>query len=206
MNGTRQEDAQRLAFENLSRTLDRRRRFPNQVFKEGWSIFLFFESDWVFDSGFSDVLNEILTIEGGRVACLLNIDKTSSFEFEKISSIFVDQTTTRNAYEQALERGGPEKGWIYLMDSYVCMSDVGDWCFYCERSNDIAVMALREAGYISRFQGPLDNLLAKPIEALLDGGCSPLFPFDHLVPAWRKVLLENYGGTGSLSRSPHGQG
>lgn len=199
MNGMKQEDVHRLAFKNLSRTLDRGWGFPNQVFKGRWSVFLFFESDRAFDPEFSDILNDILIIEGGSVACLLNIDKTNLFEFESISSIFIDRTTTRNSYGLALEGDGPESGWIYLMDKYICMSDIGDWCFYCEKSNDIAVMALREVEYVSRFQRPLSSLLAKPIEELLDGGRSPLFPFDHLVPAWRKVLLENYGRTGNLS-------
>jgi hypothetical protein len=79
------------------------------------------------------------------------------------------------------------------MDNYACTSDVGEWCFYCEKGNDIAVIGLREATGIEKFGMPLKRLWAKPIDELVDGGCSPTFPFNKLTPAWRQGLVNNYG-------------
>jgi hypothetical protein len=113
-------------------------------------------------------------------------------------AIFLDAITTNRSYEAALEGDGPANGWIYQMDNYGCMSDIGEWCIYCEKANDIALIALRETTIDEdKFEIPLRHLCAKPIEQLISGGDSPLFPFDHLVPAWRKRLIDNYGSAGS---------
>jgi hypothetical protein len=60
-------------------------------------------------------------------------------------------------------------------------------------TNDIAVIGFRERDGHEKFETPLKDLSAMPIEDLIDGGSSPLFPFDHLVPAWRSGLVDNYG-------------
>jgi hypothetical protein len=97
------------------------------------------------------------------------------------------------AYDDKLRDGGPASGWLYRVDRYACASDVGDWCIYCEKSNDVAVIGLRDIGGIGKFETPLKRLWAKPINELIDGGVSPAFPFDQLVPAWRQGLVQNYG-------------
>src|SRR5207253_2039091 len=115
------------------------------------------------------------------------------FEFDAIEAIFLDAMTGGAAYADKLRAGGPADGWLYAVDRYACASDVGEWCIYCEKTNDVAVIGLRDGGGIETFETPLKQLWAKPIVELIDGGDSPQFPFDHLVPAWRKGLVDNYG-------------
>lgn len=198
MSQMTQEDARRRAFHNLSLALDTRSRLPGRVYHGAWNRFLFFESDRVFAPEFAGVIGELLKLEGGQVACLLNIDKATLVESKMRGAIFLDAITTNRSYEAALEGDGPANGWIYQMDNYGCMSDIGEWCIYCEKANDIALIALRETTIDeNKFEIPLQHLCAKPIEQLISGGDSPLFPFDHLVPAWRKGLIDNYGSAGS---------
>ena len=187
-----QDKTRKAALRNLLRAFDMGSNLPNQVFQGSWSSFLFFESDRVFAPEFTDVIKELLRAEGGEVACLLNLDETSSFEFEEIAAIFLDATTTSSSYESVLDGTGPATGWIYRMDNYVCSSDVGEWGIYCEKGNDVAVIGLHEAGNIKKFEMPLTRLLAKPIGELIDEGSSSVFPFNKLVPAWRHGLAQNY--------------
>lgn len=137
---------------------------------------------------------QLLQLEQAHAACLLNLDRTKVFEFGKSAAMFVDETTTGNQYWDALKEGGGAEGWLFAMEPYVCTSDVGEWCIYCERSNDMAVIALREKNSLQKFEEPLNALYAKPLEDLIEGGSSSMFPFnsDRMYPYWRDRLLKNY--------------
>jgi len=151
------------------------------------------ESDRIFGKHFIDAVTELMCLEDGTVSCIVNRDITPVLEFGSVAAIYIDRITTIDEYNEALRSGGPGNGWLYRVDRYVCVSDAGAWCIYCEKSNDVAVIALRDDADYERFHGPLGQLWAKPIKELVEGGASALFPFDHLVPEWRKALLENYG-------------
>jgi hypothetical protein len=184
---------QQKAFSNVVKALDFGRTLPDRVHVGRWSDFLFFQSDHLFASDFPGVVGELLSIEQAHVACLLNVDKTEMFEFESIAAIFLDAMIGGVAYEEKLRDGGPADGWLYRVDTYACASDVGEWCIYCEKNNDVAVIGLRDVGGIGKFEMPLKRLWAKPIGELIDGGRSSAFPFNKLVPAWRQGLVQNYG-------------
>lgn len=181
------------AFDNVVKALDFDRMLPDRIHFGPWSDFLFFQSDHVFASDFPEIVRELLSVERANIACLLNLDKTERFEFDYIAAIFLDEMISGVAYDDKLRGGGPASGWLYRVDRYACASDVGEWCIYCEKSNDVAVIGLRGIDGIGRFEKPLKRLWAKPIDELIDGGCSPVFPFDQLVPAWRQRLVKNYG-------------
>ncbi len=48
---------------------------------------------------------------------------------------------------------------------------------YCEKNNDVAVVDFKGSECGEKFEVSLRSLSAKPIEDLIDGGCTPLFPF-----------------------------
>ncbi|PMS11463.1 hypothetical protein C0Z17_15175 [Trinickia caryophylli] len=167
---------------------------PENVFAGAWRTFLFCESDRIFDLGFVSVVIRLLERENSHVACLINLDETDVTRLEEgAATIFVDSSVTGIRYMGALEDRGAAGGWLYTVNRYICSSDIGEWCIYCEKDNDIAVVGLRDVGGVRGFEQPLKKLGAKPIEELIDGGASPLFPFDHLIPSWREGLLKNYG-------------
>jgi hypothetical protein len=194
-------DAKLAAFCNVTRSVDCDALLPAQIFDESWRSFLFCESDRIFGKHFIGALNELLRLEGGVVSCLANLDLTPVLEFEKVAAIYLDRSTTDEEYRDALRAGGPSSGWLYRVDRYACASDKGEWCIYCEKGSDVAVIALRTDYDRDRFSGPLSQLWAKPIEDLIDGGASPLFPFDHLTLEWRQGLVANYGNP---PRGKHG--
>ena len=192
-----QETTRRKALEAAVRSLAYDQRLPKRVFAGAWEGFLFCESDRLFDAAFVDAVIQFLGCENSRVACLLNLDKSDLRRLEEsASAIFLDHSSTGARYMDALEEGGPARGWLYAVDRYVCCSDVGEWCIYCEKDNDIAIVALRDAGERKDFELPLKQLGARPIEELIEGGSTPLFPFNQLVPSWREGLLMNYGSGG----------
>ncbi|MFM0736922.1 hypothetical protein PQQ51_06720 [Paraburkholderia xenovorans] len=181
------------AFENVKRSVNVDTLLPSLVFAGTWAKFFFCESDRIFGAHFVGAVTELMRLEGGTVACLANLDLTPVSELAGFAAIYVDRATTTEQYRDALQAGGPQSGWLYRMDRYACASDAGSWCIYCEKSNDVAVIALRDNSDADWSRGPLTQLWAKPIEELVDGGSSPLFPFDMLVPDWRKGLIDTYG-------------
>lgn len=202
---TMDKGARLAAFGNVKKSINVDTVLPGFVFAGAWRRFLFCESDRIFGKHFVDAVEDLMSLEGGTVSCLINLDITPVFAFESIAAIYLDRATNVEEYAEALRSGGPQHGWLYRVDRYACASDAGAWSLYCEKSNDVAVIALRDDADYQRFRGPLDQLWARPIEELVDGGSSPLFPFDHLVPEWRKELLDNYGAVhlaDSVRRAP----
>jgi len=187
------EAEQRRAFRGVMDACDFQKMLPDRLFVGLWSGFLFFQSDYVFSPDFANIVREFMDLEGAKVTCLLNLDKTETAGFDGAASLFIDATMDGAAYQERLRAGGPAVGWLFDVDRYVCASDVGEWCIYCEKSNDVAVIGLREPDGRRKFELPLEHLAAKPIEDLIEGGRSPLFPFDRLVSDWREGLVDHYG-------------
>ncbi|MCT7313271.1 hypothetical protein N5J06_20040 [Ralstonia sp. CHL-2022] len=188
------EDLSRLqAFKNAAASIDFDQVFPDQVFCGEWQGFLFFQSDYVFAPEFVDFVKEILEVELGSMACIVNLDKTEAYEIHQAALLFINEETDQRQYMEALRGDGPADGWLYAMDRFICTSDVGRWCVYCEKSNDVAVVGLRDIPSGNALDVALGRVHAKPIEVLLKDGASPQFPFDRLIPAWRQGLVENYG-------------
>jgi len=143
----------------------------------------------MFIPRFAPIIGDFLRSENGSLCCLLNLSKTKALEFERIAAVFIDGLVTGKEYDAQL-RGD---GWLFGMDRYGCASDVGEWCMYCEKDNDIAVVGLRNENSRSKFRSPLKELNAEPIESVNGGELAELFPFIHLTPQWRRGLIENYG-------------
>jgi hypothetical protein len=198
MNSLDKSDVRQRAYENIVKTIDLTVHLPKQVFKKEWSNFLFFQSDWMFTKEFPRVIDEMLLIEKANVCCLLNLSLTPSMNFEEIAAIYIGEKITDDEYYSKLQADGPSNGWLYGVDTYACMSDAGEWCIYCERSNDVAVIGFRNDSESQKFRSSLDNLHAKPILDLIDGGVAPLIPFNRLVPEWSSALIQNYPHNSSL--------
>ena len=82
-------------------------------------------------------------------------------------------------------------GWLFGMDQYACVSDVGRWCIYCEKENDVAVIAFRDETGGCDFSQPLTDLHASPADQIGSDPSVP-FPLNSLTYAWREALEVNY--------------
>jgi hypothetical protein len=181
------------ALKMVMQSIDCERRLPAHVFRGEWKWFLFFESDRIFTSEFFEIVNGLLLAEKAQVSCLLNIDEAAEFGLKNDAVFFINDKIGIKMFDDKLGLGGPAKGWIYGVDRYACASNIGEWCIYCEKNNDVAVVGLRDIDCVRKFDFFLKKLWAKPIDDLVDGGAFPLFPFNQLVPEWRKILIQNYG-------------
>lgn len=179
------------ARRNAGSSVDQKKMFPDQVYQGGWSGFLFFQSDYIFSSDFFDIVIEFMRIENACSAALINIDKKEVSESE-CAEFFFERNSLSESYARKLVGEGRGDGWLYEFDRYVCSTDVGSWAIYCEKSNDIAVIAFREPGLENKFREVLPLLSASPINLLVDGEVN-LSPFNELVPTWKRGLRENYG-------------
>jgi hypothetical protein len=187
------DELKRSAFHNVIGSIDSALRFPAQVFRGGWSAFLFFESDRLFASGFPVVAAGLLKTEQAEVCCLLNFSETNTLAYESAAMLFIDANTEPHVYDAALRQGGPAKGWLFGMDRYGSASDRGRWSIYCEKGNDVAAIALRERGDLEQYIEYVKQLHAEPIATLLEAGPGAPVPFSQLTENWRRGLIQNYG-------------
>lgn len=183
-----------VAFQNAASALNLDEVLPMRVFAGTWDNFYFFQSDELFVAEFADVQRELLALEGASVACLINLDETSILEAESAAVIYFDLASSGDDFVAALGGVGGKPGWMHLVDRYVMASNRGTWCIYCEKANDVAIIALADAESARRFASPLRRLRAENIQSLVAGGSVGVTPFNRLVPTWREGLLANFSG------------
>jgi len=180
------------AINHVATSIDPAVILPKQVFIGNWCEFLFCESDRVFSEGFAETVSELMAAERATACCLVNFDLAPSIEDWKTATIFLDEATTEIEYMSLLKEGGPSAGWLYAMQRHGCASDMGEWCIYAERMNDIAIVGLRNENGVAKFSSPLRKLYAHSIRSLLQLGPSSPIPFSNLAEHWKLGLLENY--------------
>jgi hypothetical protein len=179
------------AQQQLSTALRASSRFPNNVFAGDWIGYLFFDSDWIFESGFVAKAIMLLDSEGGSCARLSNLDRA-----DEDGAVFsIDHSTTSDDYQRLLHEGVSGLRWNFTIDRFACISDLGRWCIYCERPNEIAVMAFRPGARLERYAQVVGALRAAPIEAAIGQSISWGFSARGLSPLWRTELLRHYGTT-----------
>ena len=179
------------AFGNVIKALKPQAMLPENVFQGAWSHFLFTESDQLFTRFFVEAAREFLNIESATAVCLLNLNRHVGTDFDERALICLDSKTTWSDYEKRLRGDGPADGWLYRVEVYGCASDVGGWCIYCEKEEDVATIALRDADGLAKFQSALAHLQAETFSVICESG-QKRFPFSHLTTQWRDRLARNY--------------
>jgi hypothetical protein len=174
------------ALENLSRSIMSAKLFPKNVFSSDWNEFVFFDSDVMFKSEFPGNVKASLEIESGVCACMANLDQMAQGQDLDQCCLFIDRTMTDEAYQSFL-CGSNFSGWIYGVDRFGCISDAGQWAIYCERRNEIAVIAFRERNSLARFASVILQLGALPLQEALEKPLSYGFSprINSLTSAWR---------------------
>jgi len=173
------------------------RRFPHQVFVGDWGDYLFFYPDVLFESGFIEVKSLLLKEEDASTIAVVNLGNAGNETEAEPRAIYLDRDTTANEYVAELMGDGSPDSWMFLMDRYVLASDKGHWSIYCEKENDVAVLAIGEA-LSGSTRSQLAKLLgATPVGSVLTPGTGRLFDFQSLVPEWKSALMAEYGPSGS---------
>ena len=178
------------ATANALSAIRREVHFPHKVFTHTWDDYLFFESDVVFDSNFIEAKNTVLDEEGSSCIALVNLGNVPRNSDVEPRSIFLDRSTAFSEYFSMLKGDGSAFNWVYLMDRYVCASDKGNWCIYCEKENDVAVLAVQHTFPASTLLKLRTLLDAESIRTLFASKKDRLF--DRLIPGWRSTLVTDY--------------
>ena len=184
-------DACTVAVANVRHGINADRRFPKNVFAGDWNDFLFFDSDWMFDVEFVEHVKAFLNAEDGTCACLKNLDSAATGEGAE-DSFLVDRQTTRGDYQSLLSGESPGTGWVFDFGRFGCASDKGLWCMYCERANEIAVIAFRHSSVVERYALPTAQFRAVRLTEAVAEPLSYGFSERALSVAWRNELLREY--------------
>jgi hypothetical protein len=177
------------------------KRLPLNVFKDLWSEFFFFESDLIFEPAFISAVNGLLDAEEAQVCCLANLGTATEGESDAPSFKYLDRSTTPEYYMSLLRGNDPPNGWLYWVDRYVCTSDKGLWCIYCEKENDIAVIAIRNKSDTEKFAKALAKLQVSSIEKAYQANEEGEFRFQKLTPSWLSALVAQYPSVSKQTRS-----
>jgi hypothetical protein len=178
-------------IDTLRAHVDATKRLPDKVFVGAWEECLFFDSDWMFESTFIEQLKAVLEIEGSACACICNLDALNASE-PYTACFFVDRSTPSGAYAEVLTGAQGKPGWTHGLDRFACVSDLGAWCIYCERRNEIAVVAVKRDLTRSARERLVSAVKALPIETAIAQSHIYGLSAKALSADWRRALLENY--------------
>jgi len=189
------------AVSNALSSIRRDKRFPQKVLAGHWEDYLFFEPFLMFDPCFIEIKNSLLVEEKASVIALINLGDDTPINHDDPPMIFIEQSTMAKEYISELESRGAPRGWRFVMDRYVCASDRGAWCIYCERQNDVAVFAFRE-GFLQSTRLQVEKLLkTTSIRFSSATGATEVFDFGKLVPSWRSALVAEHVPVGPKMNS-----
>jgi hypothetical protein len=179
-----------IARENVHAAVNRERRFPRNVFGSDWSEFFFFDSDWMTDPDFVELVKTFLKIERADCVCLWKLDAEDANAPE---FFLVQAQTIPDEYRVLLAGATPGYGWVSAMERLGCASDVGEWCMYCEPNNEIAVIAFRQTEAAARYASAMARVHATRFEeAIREPPLSYGFSERALSREWRDEFLREY--------------
>jgi hypothetical protein len=193
-HNTGPNDPRTRASKSLDAAIAIVRRFPENVFLGEWSAYLFFDPDLIFDRGFIEIAKALLLCEDGTCICLRNLEVALTGNLEQ-ASLFLDNQSSGKAYMGRLSapiEGSNLVGWVHLMDHYGCASDIGSWCIYCERSNEIAVIAVRKDDDLVQLSPALKQLQALPIREAIERPSSYGLSVRGMSANTRAKLIQEY--------------
>jgi hypothetical protein len=113
--------------------INRIARLPENVFEGKWSVFLFFDPDWIFCPEFIGICQSIISKGNDTWVEITDLETPAS-------SFRIDRTTIQERYQQVLS-GHDCKGWIYLFGRFAISASTQKWCIYLERDAEIAIFA-----------------------------------------------------------------
>lgn len=190
------DDPRKRAAQNLDAALQSDRRFPQNVFRGTWDVFAFFDPDVLFEPRFVERAQALLRCENGICVCLRNLGIQVSESAREHALIFFDSGTTGEAFMAQLRGPTVGSGWLYRMDRYACTSDIGRWCIYCERNNEIAVIATRGGGTSDGLRLAIEQFEALRINEAIEKPPTYGLSSKGLPAEWRERLLKEYGQHG----------
>lgn len=186
------------AYRNALGALWPSKRLPLNVFKNSWDDFFFFESDSIFQPGFISVMNDLMDAEDAHVCCLVNLGNTVEDEISTLRYKYLDRSTSPEHYMSLLRGNGAPDSWLYLVDRYVCTSDKRGWCIYCEKENDIAVVAVRNKIDTEKLIKAVEALQASSIKQAHQSHDEGKFRFEKLTRHWLSTLVTQYPVSATL--------
>ena len=180
------------AEDNLSREIISAQKFPKMVFSSKWVQFHFFDSDWIFVSKFSETVRAIIKKEGSSCVCMSQLNYIDG-QTKGRRSFFLHEETTTFEYGSALFSGSEiAESWVVNMDRFGCISDSGRWVIYCERRNEIAVIAFEDGKAAQDLLPLIEHFKALPIDEAIRVQGSFGFTDAALSPEWKSELIEHY--------------
>jgi len=176
------------AIRVMEESISSRSCFPHSVFSGHWSRYLFFDSDWLFETTFIETTKNIIRTEGAKCAAIVKFSESQADE----DVFFVSDDTDPDEYRVRLSGYNEATGWIYDFGRFAVTSEIGTWCVYCERRSEIGVIGFRQLRdevlllpQIAHFKPATvwDAISSQSIYGLSEQGAS------H---KWRSELLKNY--------------
>jgi hypothetical protein len=179
------------SFTNALKAVDRSRSLPQRIFVAGWLDFLFCESDQVFSASFVRTIKVILDAEAATTCCMLKLSPSIDIKIDTADCFFFDRQTEPANYQIKLNARSPYS-WVINPDQYVASSDKGNWALFCDKAEEVAIVAFRSSYWTTRLGPALSEIHAVTADVYVDRPGNGPFPNIPLTSAWSSEILRNF--------------
>lgn len=184
-------DRNNTAMGYVAKYINKNIHFPNFVFKHKWKFHFFFDSDRLFSKQIIELVQQMLLADNSTEVCMCRLAQPLEVNC-KNDVITIDRTTSFENYILQLKGDMPECDWLCNIANFGLASDKGNWCIYCEKGSEIAVLAIDDEVIASRLEPMLLYLSAYPIDEALNRKASFGFLPQSLSKEWAIRLMAEY--------------
>lgn len=180
-----------LALSFARRAVDPSRHLPANILNVPGAYHLFMETGFVFRPSFVNILNEVMLVDGSDTCCILRLG--DPFEAEEI--VFLDRMTDGEDFITKISPDPAIMSWLIPEGRFVFSPATHKWILYCEKVNDIAVIAVANSESAARIYQIFIRCGAYNMDDLNVAAEKAPLPFGALTRAWRRGLTENFNSS-----------
>lgn len=179
-------DDRKQAYDNLLAAIDFKKFLPDYVFKQDFEVMLFF---FGCVETLLTLMDPLYEIEGSSSICLLQLSVLDDYDFDRRGLTF----PCKNMDSKSVRSGLQSFSLTFGIDTFGCMSNIGEWCMYLDTKEDIAIFALRTKELREKYQSVIKKIYADLIVNLMRPEPIGRSPFNQYVPEWKESLTKHYG-------------
>lgn len=163
---------------------------PEFIYNIKWDCYYFFNPDDITDEKFVENAKALIKVDKSHCICLVDLNADPEMEW---SAFFFDERVLSADYMSYFDVPNRNDGELRMVIGRLgCASDMGQWCIYCEKQNEIGIIAFRDHHLVKKYLAAIDRLHPMPIEQAISTPHS--YIYGHLTSDFRIELLRNYSG------------
>ncbi len=186
-------------LQKLDELIDRRKEFPEQIFKIGFSHFSFLRFDDIFLETFINSIKEFLKENGETEFTFVVVNPNpETYFFEHFRKYSAFEMSVNNSFEEylsilQLDPGeSPADAIVYNSFEIMLFGKNSDWAIYCNRYFEVAILGCKNTAISERFSSIYPKSGLYDLESFISEILPPVFSGSPVPDKMFQSIINNY--------------